>query len=111
MPKKPIFQVEQSLDKERQTWVYKLTGKLVGGDLCYEFLEEAREKITPETSHVELDIAGVSIINSTGIGIIAALLNSTRGKSGKLVLTGSSESAIRQLKITHLWGFLETGAD
>ena len=107
MSKKPIIQVESSLDESRQAWIYKAEGKLIGSQLCYEFLEEARDRVKEGVPNVVIDLADVTMLNSTGIGIIASLFNSTKENGGKIYLVGATEKSRRPLSATHLWGLLE----
>jgi len=106
MSQKLRFKTEKSRDDGRHAWFYQLQGKLVGYRECYDFMEDAREQVTSETPHVVLLMSGVTLINSTGIGIIAALLTSSGNKNGKLFLVAPSDSALRQLKATHLMDYL-----
>jgi anti-anti-sigma factor len=107
MMKKPVLQVTSNLDEARQAWIYKAVGKLIGSQLCYEFLEEARDRIAGGVHNVVIDISGVTMLNSTGIGIIASLYNSTKEKGGKIYLIGATEASRRPLAATHVWELLK----
>jgi len=111
MLKKRSFRIEKTLDNNRGAWIYQLKGKFVGSQECYDFLESARDRISWEAPNVVLLMAGVTLINSTGIGMIAALLTSANNKSGELFLVSASDSALRQLKVTHLWDYLKAVDD
>jgi anti-anti-sigma factor len=106
MPKKPIIMVESAFDEARQAWVYRATGKLIGSDLCYEFLDEARGRITDKAPHVVVDMSRVTMLNSTGIGIVASLCTATDQVGGKVYLTGASRAVERPLSATHMWGMI-----
>lgn len=106
MLKKPSFRVEKSFDKEQKAWIYQLTGKFVGSQDCYDFLEDARDQIGVAAPHVVLQMSGVTLINSTGIGMIAALLTSSGNQQGKLVMVAPTESARRHMVVTHLWEYM-----
>ncbi len=107
MSKVPSFRVESSLNQNQKAWVYQLNGKLIGSPDCYDFLELARNNISDETPHVALLVSGVTMLNSTGIGIIAALLTSTKNRNGKLGLVGAGDTTRRQLEVTHIWDFVK----
>lgn len=111
MSKKPIVQVESHFDEARQAWIYKAKGKLIGSQLCYEFLEEARERVQEGVPNVVIDLSGITMLNSTGIGIIAALYNVTKEQGGKVWLVATTEAARRPLAATHVWEFLEQCED
>ena len=104
--KKPILQVTSNFDKERQAWIYVAHGKLIGSQLCYEFLEEARDRINEDAPHVVVDFSNITMLNSTGIGIVAALYNRTNEVSGKIYLVGTTDAARRPLSATHVWELL-----
>ncbi len=107
MTKKPIIQVESSFDEPRQAWIYQAKGKLIGSQLCYEFLEEARDRVVEGVPNVVIDLSRITMLNSTGIGIIAALFNTTKEHAGKVYLIGATDASRRPLASTHVWDFLE----
>lgn len=106
LSKKPSFISEPLLDSERRAWIYNLKGKFVGTGDCYSFVEEAREKINSETPHIVLSMSDISIINSTGVGMIASLMTASKDAKGKLYLIEAPASARRQLEVTRVWDFL-----
>lgn len=107
MSKKPIIQFEKKRDDARHAWFYSATGKFIGCEICYDFLEEARDNVSAEMPHVVMDLSGVTMLNSTGIGVIASLFNTTKAIGGKVYLIGATPSSQRPLSATHLWEFLE----
>lgn len=106
MVSKPVIQFESAQDQERQAWIYRVRGKLIGSQVCYEFLEQARERIAAGVPNVVVDLSGITMLNSTGIGIIASLYNSTREQGGKIYVVGAEDKSIRPLVATHVWEFL-----
>lgn len=107
MTSKPIIQVDSHFDEARQAWIYQAKGKLIGSQLCYEFLEEARDRVNEGVPNVVIDLSRITMLNSTGIGIIAALYNATKAQEGKVCLVGTPDAARRPLAATHVWEFLE----
>lgn len=105
--KKPILQVTSNFDEQRRAWIYQATGKLIGSPLCYEFLEEARDRIDQNAPHVVVDFSRITMLNSTGIGIVAALYNRTKELNGKVFLVGTTDASRRPLSATHVWDLLE----
>lgn len=105
--KKPMIQFDQSRDEERNAWIYKAKGKFVGSEICYEFLDDAREHVEQGVPNVIMELSGVTMLNSTGIGIIASLVNATKEQNGKVYLVGASEATQRPLSVTHMWKLLE----
>ena len=106
MLKKLRFHTEKTLDSERCAWIYHLKGKFVGSQKCYEFLEDARERVDSQTPNVVLLMSGITFINSTAIGMIAALLTYAGNQGGSVFLVGAPDSAQRQLKDTHVGDYL-----
>jgi len=106
MLKKLRFKIEKTLDSERRAWIYHLKGKFVGSQECYEFLEDTRGRIDTKTPNVVLLMSGITFINSTAIGMIAALLTYAGNQNGSVFLVGASDSALRQLKATHVGDYL-----
>jgi anti-anti-sigma factor len=106
MLRKLRFRIEKTLDSERRAWIYHLKGKFVGSQECYEFLEDARSRIDTHTPNVVLLMSEITFINSTAIGMIAALLTHSGSENGAVFLVGVSDSARRQLKATHVGDFL-----
>ena len=106
MTRKPIIQFTATADEERRARIYQVEGKLIGSQLCYELLEEARDGISADVPHVVMEISGVTMLNSTGIGIIASLYNTTKEHGGKVYLVGATPSSQRPLSATHMWDLL-----
>jgi anti-anti-sigma factor len=82
--------------------VYTLGGQLIGRPECYEFLEDARSDISDGYIHVILQMDNLQRINSTGIGILAALYTSARQKNGVLCVVNAPERMQWLLQITQL---------
>lgn len=55
---------------------FELNGYLTGHADSYEFLEDAREKIAVGSKKLIVDLAGVEKVNSSGIGVLAAVISS-----------------------------------
>jgi len=106
MTPKPPFQAQSRPDAPLNAWMHELQGKFVGIPECYEFLEEAREKVDEKFPNAILLMQDVTLLNSTGIGLIAALLTTVRNRGGRLVLVGLSDLTKRQLQVTHLLEFI-----
>lgn len=56
---------------------FELEGFLTGHADSYEFLEAAREKIAAGARKIVVDLAGVEKVNSSGIGVLAAVISSS----------------------------------
>jgi anti-anti-sigma factor len=109
MSKKPMIVFEASRDEARQAWIYQARGKFIGCEICYDFLEEARDNITEAMPHVVMELSGITMLNSTGIGVIASLYNTTKAVGGQVYVIGASDNVQRPISATHLWEFLKKG--
>jgi len=107
MTKRPSLVYEKNLDTNCAAVICQLKGKLIGGSPTFEFLEDVREELANGTRHVILDLAGVNLVNSTGVGVLAALYTSTQNKNGKLVLVGVDDNLQRILEVVQIWGMVD----
>ena len=110
MSRKPIIEFRSERDENRQCWIHAARGKFIGCQICYDFLDAARDSITAETPHVVIDLQDVTMFNSTGIGIIASLLNEAKEVGGKVYLAGVSSGVRRPLEATMMWSLLNISA-
>ncbi len=104
--------VEPKPDHHRQDLTLK--GKLLGTPECYDMLEEIRERIEDGMTQVIMDMREVTMISSTGAGVLAATLTAANQKDGKLVLVGLNERCRQVLEFMHLnefAAFVDTVAD
>ena len=76
-------------------------GRLVFGDEALYLRERAKELLKTNKVLV-LNLAGVSYIDSGGLGILVGLLTSARAAGGDLKLANPNARAREVLTITHL---------
>ncbi|MFH1277902.1 MAG: STAS domain-containing protein [Candidatus Eisenbacteria bacterium] len=55
---------------------FELTGYLTGHADSYEFLDDAKERIAGGAKSLIVDLSGVEKVNSSGIGVLAAVISS-----------------------------------
>lgn len=82
--KKLDFSVES---RDSKTSVYLLAGDLFGTGRGYEFQEDVRRAVAEGRRRFVVDLAGVERIDSSGIGILAAVIFSTSRAGGGVVLS------------------------
>ncbi|MBP7148980.1 MAG: STAS domain-containing protein [Acidobacteria bacterium] len=68
--------------------VYHLEGRLHGTGPAYALQEEVRRRVGEGLRGIVIDLSGVERIDSSGIGILAAMVSSLRNAGGRLVLAG-----------------------
>lgn len=110
MKQKPPFSAVQAQDQEPESpvQVWHLSGKMLGGTCCYDFLDTVRENIVKGHTHPILDLSGISLANSTGIGVLASIYNAAQGAGGYLSLSGANDRVQSVLQIVNLWQMVTT---
>jgi anti-sigma B factor antagonist len=103
MKHKPPFTAELESDDSTHAQIWRLTGKMVGGDCCYEFLDTVRENVEKGQVNPVLELSRVPWANSTGVGVLASIYNAAHDAGGKLILVGATERVVSVLKVINLW--------
>lgn len=86
--------VEDGLDDSVR--VFHLRGRLCDAHGCFAFQERACLAIKQAVGGVVVDLAGVSHLDSCGIGILAALVASSR-KAGHPVVLAAAPAPVERL--------------
>jgi len=86
---------------DERTCTYVLTGNLHGGGDAYAFQDEVRDKITGK-QRVIIDLTSVDRIDSSGIGILVALMWSASQSEGRMVLASLPDNIKKILDIAML---------
>jgi anti-anti-sigma factor len=76
--------------------VFHLRGRLYNTSACFEFQERACLAIKDSAGGVVVDLSGLSHLDSCGIGILAALVASSR-KAGHAVVLAAAQPAVERL--------------
>ncbi len=84
------------------TAVYRLTGDLFGSAKGYAFQDAVRKGISAGERRVVLDLAGVGRIDSSGVGILVAIMWSASNGGAALVLASLPAVVERVLGIALL---------
>jgi anti-sigma B factor antagonist len=92
----------QSVARDNQTWIYTLVGDLYSNPDGYGFQEEVRSKIAGGAKGIIIDLAGVKRIDSSGIGILVAVMWSASNAGGRMVLAALSPKVRDVLSIAML---------
>lgn len=83
------------------TAIFRMEGRLRGWPECFEFQEAVREHVTGDTKCIVLDMEQIEHVDSTGVGILAAIFSSVQNGNGKLVLACMNAKVQRILDV--LW--------
>ncbi len=78
-----------SIDHSGHQCSVKLAGDLTAA-IVPDLLSALRKQIQPETQEVSFDLTAVSLLDSTGIGLLIAAYNTLRPREGKVSVTGVS---------------------
>jgi anti-anti-sigma factor len=97
-----------STDDHAHAQIWRLTGKMMGGGCCYEFLETVRENIQKGQNQPILDLKEVSLANSTGLGVLASIFTSAKDAGGALHLVAVNDRVESVLKVINLWYVVST---
>jgi anti-sigma B factor antagonist len=92
----------QCVARDDLTWIYTLVGDLYSNTEGYGFQEEVRGKIAGGAKGIIIDLAGVKRIDSSGIGILVAVMWSASNAGGRLVLAALSPKVHDVLSIAML---------
>jgi anti-anti-sigma factor len=103
MNAKTPFTAELMTSTVPSAQIWRLSGKMVGGSCCYEFLETVRDNISQGHNHPILDMSAVSLANSTGLGVLASIFNAAKDAGGAMLLVGVNDRIQSVLKVINLW--------
>jgi anti-sigma B factor antagonist len=68
--------------------VLELTGRITMGPDCWQIEKEVGQLLSQNQKHIILDLSGISIVDSTGIGQIVRCLSKLKNSGGSLRLAG-----------------------
>jgi anti-anti-sigma factor len=103
MNAKTPFTAELMTSTVPSAQIWRLSGKMVGGSCCYEFLETVRDNISQDQNHPILGMSAVSLANSTGLGVLASIFNAAKDAGGAMLLVGVNDRIQSVLKVINLW--------
>lgn len=87
--------------------VLKLEGKLLGGPFLMEMSDALHKLIDEGKKNVVVDVGGVSMITSTGIGILISGYTTMKNAGGYFKLANVSDRAKGLLHVTNLDNIFE----
>lgn len=89
--------------------ILELSGKLLGGPpLSQDFRDKIYELLDKGITKVVVDLADVTRMNSTGLGVLISALTSLKNKDGNLKLSAVNETMEGILVMTKLNTIFET---
>ncbi len=82
--------------------VLELSGDMMGGPEAQALNERLRKLAEAGKKYVVIDLSGVKLINSSGLGLLIAGLTVVRNKGGDLRLASPSAKVEKLLEVTKL---------
>jgi len=94
--------MEYSINIEHNILYLKLEGKLIMPNKNNQIYQQIEEQIAEGIVRCAVDISGLELINSVGIGVLVTLLTKFRNRGGEVVLVKPSEHIKKLLILTKL---------
>lgn len=83
-------------------WVFTLSGRLERGEPVDELRSAMETAAGRGAQHVVLDLSTVSMVDSSGIGLLVRQLTSLKQRGGSIKIVNPSRAAQQTLKIVGL---------
>jgi anti-sigma B factor antagonist len=80
-----------------------LRSSLEGGADTFRLKDEVKNRLGAGERRFILDMTNAGFVNSTGIGVVVAVLSSLKGADGTLQICGVSDRARRAFMVTGAW--------
>jgi anti-sigma B factor antagonist len=82
--------------------VIAINGNVLGGPEAMEFTRSVGELIRNGQSHVIVDLSGVGLMNSSGLGMLVGASTSLRTAKGSMVVAAANAKLQNLFKMTRL---------
>jgi len=100
MVKKPLEVHNELIDDS--TLVITLSGDLLGSSRGYDLQNEIREKVSGGSTKIVVDLAAIDRIDSSGVGILMAMMWSASQAGGRFILASIPPKVEKVLGIVML---------
>ena len=91
-----------AVEKRGDVVVIRLKGKLRMGESVDEFRLRWQEALSAGSRGLVVNLAGVPVLDSTGIGSLLRCQTAVAGEGGKLCLVGTNKVIRQALRVTRL---------
>lgn len=82
--------------------VVALAGDVIGGAEAMSFSQAIGEAVRAGARRVIVELAGVSVMNSSGLGMLVSAYTTVRNAGGSLVVAGADEKILNLFRMTRL---------
>ena len=72
-----------------------------------EFWEAVAPRLSADVSSVIIDLSGVNLVTSAGVGVLVRLLHRAQALGGSIALTGAGERVSEVIRVVHLHDILK----
>ncbi|MDR2609911.1 MAG: STAS domain-containing protein [Clostridiales Family XIII bacterium] len=95
------YAIKKDYDSQRDKWLVVLTGEIDISNAA-GLKQELSDAYGEHAADMDVDISGISYIDSTGLGIIISLYGKMRESGNKIKLLNPRDNVKKLLKITQL---------
>jgi anti-sigma B factor antagonist len=106
-----MMSLKLSIRKVGDVAVVDLSGRITLGEASGELRESLKDLLSKGTSNILLNLAGVSYIDSSGLGELVGGFASVSSRGGRLKLLHLTGRALELMQITKLYSVFETFSD
>jgi len=94
--------MDMKIEERLNSVIIHLRGKLFGGSFTEELNSTLHKLIDESNKNIILDLDGVTVLNSSGFGILVASYTTVKNDGGELKLARISDKIENLLSITKL---------
>ncbi len=111
MSKWDKLKVERADRADAGVLVFRLSGVLDSGPETYAFLEQVQFESHNAPARIVIDLRGVNLITSAGVGIIAACYTSVSNAGGKMCIASVQGRAQTILNVVRILDVVANAPD
>ena len=111
MSKWDKLKVERADRADAGVLVFRLSGMLDSGPETYAFLEQVQFESRKGSARVVIDLGGISMITSAGVGIIAACYTSVSNAGGRMCIASVQGRAQTILNVVRILDVVPNAPD
>ncbi len=87
--------------------VVKMDGSMLGGPEASELNSALHKLLDAKKKHIVVDLSGVSLMNSSGLGMLIGAVTTMRNAGGDLKIAAATEKVIQVFKMTKVSNVIE----
>jgi len=103
--------VEIDVRSQEEVKIVKLRGRLNLGESCDRLRETFEDLLNAGAVRFVVDLGEVSMVDSSGIGVLVRCLTAAKQRTGSLKLLNPSKFTLQTLRMTGLLSLFETFED